>query len=111
MKVIGKANGGYLVTVTENELVKATGFAYSQDDFWGAMHKIGAVRDGTTKARELREGVEIPVSSLFDRLSDLRQKEKEVQKAAQTLRALADLMDGNLPAVVAPAEETKNASE
>ena len=98
MKIIGKANGSYLVTMNEGELAKAVGFAYIHDDFWQELRRIGAARKpGYGANNEIVEGVEIPLSQIFDRLSELRRAEVEVKKKAQSLRALADLMDGNLP--------------
>ena len=103
MKIIGKANGSYLVTMEERELSKAAGFAYSYDDFWNELIRIGAARKTAYGGNhEIVEGVEIPLSSIFDRLSELRRAEEEVKKKAPSLRALADLMDGNLPTASVP---------
>lgn len=103
MKIIGRTGDRYLVTATEQELARIAGFSYANTDFRNAMTKIGAFRpNGYGSDGKLVENVEIPVSDLFDRIAALRNREEEVKRASSSLRALADLMDGKLPSVVAP---------
>ena len=106
MRIIGRTGALYLVTISGDEIARVAGFhSVFNGDFQQAMAAIGALRGG-----ELAEGAEIPVSDLWQRLSDLRRHEQDVKKAAASLRGLADLMDGALPQVVAPAPAGSSSS-
>lgn len=101
MKVIGYGVESVLLEATPDEVAKVLGFAWFNHPACDtALRVAGAL---TPDGRNLKIGATIPVNDIFKRLSDLRSKEDEAKKAAASLRALADLMDGNLPTVVVDA--------
>lgn len=108
MKIVGRTSTGYLMSVSLDEIANICGFPWStHPDFESLLRKIGALDTTQTHNKLiLREGVEIPVSAIFQRLTALRDKSDAVKKGAATMRLLADLMEGSLPEMVAPVEPT-----
>lgn len=103
MKIIGKAGPSHhptlLAELTVDELARICGFFYKGADFESHLGSLGAIDD----RREVRLGIEIPVSAFFDRLSAIRQKQEELERLARTMHALADLIEQQSPAAIFPA--------
>lgn len=95
MKVIGKTEKGLLIDASEQELANIAGFAY-------AFHSTGSP---WKDKREIPVGSEIPVSKIFDRLGALREGEAKLKDGAAHLRALATLMESQVPSVILPEPE------
>lgn len=99
MRIIGEANGNYLVEISEDEIAYGLGYSGVYGENWknfsGAYKLNGRFRVGTTI--KLKEGVSF--------LPHLLSKEGEAKRGAATLRALADLIDQNLPSVIIPPPE------
>ena len=76
MKIIGKGYAErYLVEMTEHELQKLTGYFYN--------------RSGKP---DYRVGTTVKISELYEQLTYLAAWEKSLQKTADRLRSLADLL-------------------
>jgi hypothetical protein len=99
MKIIGQTGSGYIAEVTEDEIAVALGFRSTYDDAyraWAAKIKLGG--------RELPVGTVVQVKEISAFWQGIQYKEVEAQKAAGTLRALADLITTNMPSgIVLPA--------
>lgn len=87
MKIIGKTNLGFIVEARDAEVLHLLGRDWHQ-------------------GRDLRldVGSEIQVAEMFDRLDALRRVEDKLKDASKTLHALGDLLDAQLPSVVAAAQ-------
>lgn len=101
MKIIASTNhphrNTFIVEMTEDEIIKAAGFSCSYDSAWEA-------RNG---GRSVKVGTEINVAVAYEYHHRVMQNEKAAASAANTLRALADLIGGALPDVVIPPIEAK----
>lgn len=101
MKIIASTNSPhrnkFIVEMDEDEIIKAAGFSCSYDSAWEAHNGGRAVKVGT----------EIKVSAAYEFHHRVLQNQKEAGSAANTLRALADLIGGALPEVVIPPIEAK----
>ncbi len=93
MKVIAAMTGStFLVEMREDEIVKAAGFRSSYDDGWMKLNKGQSVKVGTV----------INVEAAYNFHHRIVSFQKEAGSAANTLRALAELIGGALPDVVIP---------
>lgn len=99
MKVIGTAEGGFLVSATERELANICGYAYEGSAPW---KNSSANRHGDGR---LQPGTVIPVEALFNRLGALRDGERKLKEGAAHLRALATLMETQTPDALIPEPE------
>lgn len=100
MKIIGKAERDtFLVEMSEGEIARAAGFASAYGDDW--WKQIGA--------REIKVGTVIDCNAAYTYHYRVMQAQKEAGSAANTLRALADLIGGALPDVVLPPVEPPKA--
>lgn len=93
MKILAKAEKDtFLVEMHVGEIARAAGFASAYGDLW--WKHIG----GT----ELKIGTVIDCNAAYTYYHRVLQFQKEAGSAANTLRALADLIGGALPDVVLP---------
>lgn len=93
MKVIAAMNGStFLVEMREDEIVKAAGYRSAYDSAWSKANN----------GREIRVGTVINVESAYNFHERIVTFQKEAGSAANTLRALAELIGGTLPDVVIP---------
>jgi hypothetical protein len=97
MKIIGMTENGctgynsdYLVQISPDELARVCGFSYASNAAWGSFVKAHLDGRGILKC-----GSEIPVSDFWSQLNLIRDCKKDLQKTAETLRGLADLIDGS----------------
>lgn len=98
MEIIGKTSDGYIVKMLTDEIIKAAGYSSSYDDGWNAAISAAGSRDRYCPPI----GMKINVNAAYDFHSRIAAHEDAAKKAAGTLRALADLMDGARPSVVIP---------
>jgi len=96
MKIIASTGNGYIVEMTGGEIAAAAGFSGTYDSGWEALNK--GKRDPVV-------GTEIKVAAAYSYHNKVLQHQKEAASAANTLRALADLIGGALPDVVIPPPE------
>lgn len=104
MKIIGRSGDGWhqrhIVDMSHDELAHVCGFGYaSGDDFLKHLASLG-VND---RERQIKLGVEIPVSDFWNRFHAIRQNEAALRKLAGTMRTLADLLDQSSPAAIVAA--------
>lgn len=108
MKIIGQTPKGYVVEMTGDEVANICGFYYSNsDDFRKFLEAQGALERGYNHGPRLAVPSELPVGAWWARLRDIRSREAELRKTCETLRGLADLVEGAWPAIkadVAPDE-------
>lgn len=101
MKILASTNSRHLntfiVEMTQDEIIQAAGFSSSYDSAWEA-HNGG---------RDVKVGTEIKVSVAYEYHHRVLRFQREAGSAANTLRALADLIGGTLPEVVIPPVEVK----
>lgn len=101
MKIIASTNhphrNTFIVEMAEDEIIKAAGFSCSYDSAWEA-------RNG---GRSVKVGTEIKVDVAYDYHHRVLRHQREAGSAANTLRALADLIGGALPDVVIPPVDVK----
>ncbi len=101
MKILASTNSRhhntFIVEMTQDEIIKAAGFSCSYDSAWEAQNG----------GRDVKVGTEIKVSAAYEYHHRVLQHQREAGSAANTLRALADLIGGALPDVVIPPVETK----
>lgn len=102
MKVIGKTINGYMVEATADELAAACGFGSSYNDTWRRYH-------GHSGEKLVGATLEVETEIRFH--NRVKQHQKEAGSAANTLRALADLIGGALPDVVIPAGTEEKADD
>lgn len=96
MKIIANSGGhspSYIVEVSEGDLAMMAGFGGSYDDQWRKLRD----RTGVLPA-----GTKIPFRANMERIQSLASHEAKAKDAADTLRALAGLLDKALPAVSLP---------
>ena len=96
MHIIGKTSGGYITEITGDELSLLCGFAWSGSSDFREYLKQTAKLDGYGN---LQLPAEVPVSNWWRRLEGIRQKERDLEKMAETLRGLADLIGNAWPAI------------
>lgn len=93
MKIIAAINKtNFLVEMHEDEIVKAAGFSTTYNREWEHLNC----------GREIKVGSVINVAAAYDFHQRILNRQKEASGAANTLRALADLIGGTLPDVVIP---------
>lgn len=98
MKIIAAAGRErFIVEMTQDEIIKAAGFSSEYDSAWQQHNN----------AREVKVGTEIHVQTAYTYHNRVLQHQREAGSAANTLRALADLIGGALPDVVIPPVEAK----
>lgn len=95
MKVVGTAEGGFLVSATEVELANICGAYGAHTAPWA--NSASNIRGGT-----LQPGTVIPVADMYRRLCALAEGERKLKEGAANLRALATMMEANLPSVILP---------
>jgi hypothetical protein len=100
MKILATTGNGYIVEMTGNEVACAAGFHSIHDSGWEACNR--GKRDPVV-------GTEIRVGAAYTYHNRVIQHQKEASSAANTLRALADLIGGALPEVVIPPLEPAKA--
>lgn len=96
MKIIANSGGrspSYIIEVSEDDLAMMAGFRGQFDDGWRALRD----RSGTVPT-----GSVIPFKANMGRIRSLAHHEAKAKDAADTLRALAGLLDKTLPAVSLP---------
>lgn len=102
MKILASTNSvhnnTFIVEMTAHEIALAAGFTGTYDNEWQACNR---------GKREPIPGTEIKVSTAYDYHHRVRQHQGSAASAANTLRALADLIGGALPDVVIPPVEEK----
>lgn len=105
MKIIGRTSKGYLIEATETEISHVAGFRHTRDDEWRRFLKLSG---GLRQNGGVVEGTEIPVSDLWNRLGKFRESEESLKRHAQTLHAMAEMLEAALPSVRFPeiAEQT-----
>lgn len=100
MKIIASTNAAYnntfIVEMTAEEIAMAAGFTGTYDGGWEACNR--GKRDPVV-------GTEIKVGAAYNFHNRVIQHQREAGSAANTLRALADLIGGALPDVVVPPVE------
>lgn len=95
MKIIGKTVAGYIAEFSYEELPHLIGESFRSYGFRHYMRDQGALDlNGDVKI-----GVEFQIRPQFERLSAIRRHEKDAKEAAATLRALAQLLESQLPSV------------
>lgn len=97
MKIIGQTADGLLLSATKEEVARLAGYYWPGDE---QLRKAGI---------RLEPGAEIAVSTIYSRLRSLASASAELEAAAKTLRAIADLL-GPVRRVIemtAPAEAKK----
>ncbi len=102
MKVIGKTEGGYILTATEDEIGYVAGVPYvgnaSHCREWltvvGTQFGLRVDHNGLPSV-----GAEIPVSDWWKRVHQIHEREKELAELADKLIGLADLIKGAWPAI------------
>lgn len=93
MKIIARAEGEkYLVEMTVGEIAEAAGFSSHYSNEW----------DKAVGKRYPDVGTVINVNAAYNYHERVRAHQREAGSAANTLRALADLIGGALPDVVIP---------
>lgn len=93
MKIIASTGNGYIVEMTGDEIAVAAGFTSTWDSGWQALNR--GKRDPVV-------GTEIKIGAAYSYHNKVLQHQREASSAANTLRALADLIGGALPDVVIP---------
>lgn len=103
MKVLGTARKDhYLVEMTEHEIALCAGLSPYSDQW----EKLNGGK------REPQGGLEIQVQPIAAWHRRILENENSAASAANTLRALADLITTNLPSVIIPpVSETKAETE
>lgn len=97
MKIIAAAGRDtFIVEMTQSEIIKAAGFNSSYDEAWVTANG---------GHRETKVGTEIKVGAAYNFHARVIEHQKEAGSAANTLRALADLIGGTMPDVVIPPPE------
>jgi hypothetical protein len=99
MKIIGKvSDSSYIVEMSPDEIARSAGF----ESAWGAKWwEMVGQREG------IRVGTVIQCNAAFTYHQRIRENQAAAASAANTLRALADLIGGALPEVVIPPIEAK----
>lgn len=98
MKILAAAGRErFIVEMTQDEIIKAAGFSSEYDSAWQQHNN----------ARDVKVGTEIHVQVAYNFHARVTSFQKEAGSAANTLRALADLIGGALPDVVIPPVEAK----
>jgi hypothetical protein len=104
MKIIGRTETGYLAEMTEKDIGSILGETWlGSSDGKALLLGLGLMRRGSYGSDEMNlVGGTIPVSARFERAVDIERKSAECVKAADTLRALADLLEktSTIPIVV-----------
>lgn len=97
MRIIAAAGRDmFIVEMSQSEIIKAAGFNSYYDEAWVTANG---------GHREAKVGTVIKVDAAYDFHHRVRQNQKEAGSAANTLRALADLIGGTMPDVVIPPPE------
>lgn len=97
MKIVGRTDDGYMVTVTERELANIAGFFSESDTEWKIRTENMRNRTG-----HLSTGTTLPVGENYSYLRNLRIKETEARTGATVLRKLAEMIEHGLPSVLIP---------
>jgi hypothetical protein len=95
MKIIGESERTFILEANHTEVARLIGFFHQSTD--------GAPRN-------LRVGLEIRVSAMYERLYYLEQSKGELERMAKQLRAQADLLESIDPVIQAATKDPKEAA-
>lgn len=94
MKILAQASReNYIVEMSVDEIARAAGFSSSHDHDWKKLNNFDS---------KPAVGCVIKVDTAYSFHHRVLSHQKEAGSAANTLRALADLIGGALPDVVIP---------
>jgi hypothetical protein len=102
MKIIGKSDGGFILDATETEIAQIMGFSCNYES---GYHNAVKAMSSPSRDDRLFIGAVIPVSGWWKRVESIRQHNRDLQKTADTMRGLADLIADSWPAVEAFVEK------
>ncbi|RWX72526.1 hypothetical protein EOA24_00605 [Mesorhizobium sp. M2A.F.Ca.ET.039.01.1.1] len=102
MKIIGKTHAGYLIEASEDEIAKAAGYGGDYDGEWKSARPAPHQGGWGDSRSSLIIGSEIDVRAAHDFHSRIKRNEAQARSAAGILKAIAELIEGNLPGVVIP---------
>lgn len=94
----------YIVDIPEEEIALMLGFYGERDSGYLSATAGSRERSGYNGAGQLRPGATIQAKRLSEFQRRFTEREAETLKAANTLRALADLITTALPSALVPPE-------
>ncbi len=100
MKIIGQTKDGYIVEMDEAEIANACGYGSSYDAEF--KQQTSSTRSGYNSDHRIRVGTELQVAKVNTVMGRIVAGQGEVQKASDSMRALANLIDQTLAHIIPP---------
>lgn len=91
MEIIGKTKEGYILKASKNEVANLIGFYSDYSDEF--------------RSKGLEIGDSIQISKMYNRLYKQERSSKDLERTAQTLRTIADLLEPLDPIIKALSED------
>lgn len=95
MKVIGKSEGGYLISASENEIANLFGFYWAGEEKYKAILKDAGYGGGYNDKGLI--GLTINSTEAYQQLSWLRSRDGEFDRLCKQLRDTADAIQNHKP--------------
>jgi hypothetical protein len=98
MKIVGTTDSGFLAQITLDELGIIMGFG--KYPLYGDTKTKFKDAAGLDDRHNIKTGTVVKITTGFDYLEQLKEKQTKAKACASTLRELADLITTNLPEIV-----------